>query len=133
MNIDFTNLDKDKANKYLLEIFSEDEIDENSAFWQVIPLLLQDENFKDNADKELIFASKYILFENAKTNNSVGNSKQASLSVGHLSISGLDSNMMTSGGSDNITKAAEIYNSQLADPDSSIFLQYNKNNGGYCC
>ena len=126
-------IDKSKVNKYLMDVFNENPINENSSIWFIITSFLEQEEFKANTDYDLAFSCKYIMFEGTKTNSNNGNTKQASISDGHLSISGIDSNMMISGGADNIKKADEIYKTLLKNADSSIFLQFNNNNIGCGC
>ncbi len=118
------HIDKIKVNNYLNELFFEPSIEENSSLWGVILGLMGHDSLKVGIDYELAFACKYILWKNSgvKTGGAV---KQASISVGHLSISGLDSASM---GADTVGQAEAIYKTMLNEP-ASLFLQF----GGEDC
>jgi hypothetical protein len=117
-------IDKDKVNNYLNELFFEPAIEENSSLWGVILGLMWQDSLKEGIDYDLAFACKFVLWKNSgvKTGGAV---KQASISVGHLSISGLDSSSM---GADTVGQAQAIYKTMLNDP-ASLFLQF----GGEDC
>lgn len=126
------NIDKSKVNNYLIEVYSTNPLQEDSVYWVIVLNLINQDVFIDGVDVNLAFASRYIMLINSgKTTSKISNQKQASISVGHLSISGL-SGSDVAGNELNI--ATELYNNMLLkDESSSVLMQFNEHVKGCGC
>jgi hypothetical protein len=126
------DIDKNKVNSYLLEVYSTNPLQADSVYWGIVLNLINQDVFIDGVDINLAFASRYIILINSgKTTSKISNQKQASISVGHLSISGL-SGSDVAGNELNI--ATELYNTMLLkDESSSVLMQFNEPVNGCGC
>ena len=126
------DIDKNEVNKYLVEVYSTNPLQADSVYWDIVLNLINQDVFNSVWDVNLAFASRYIMLINSgKTTSKISNQKQASISVGHLSISGL-SGSDVAGNELNI--ATELYNNMLLkDESSSVLMQFNETAKGCGC
>lgn len=126
------NIDKSKVNQYLIEVYSTNPLQENSVYWDIVLNLINEDVFIDGVDVNLAFASRYIMLINSgKTTSKISNQKQASISVGHLSISGLSGSDVVG---NELNIATELYNNMLLKTESSsVLMQFNEPAKGCGC